>query len=192
MHRNIKFLILALMIALATYLMMNHNLGWGIVLCLLGIIPVALYFKNEFILLAFWFIRKQDLPQAQIWLDKIKNYRTQLHPSQYGYYHYLKGLMSAQGQDRSAIITTESYMKKAMQYGLNQKQDQAMANLNLAVGALAANRRQEANKYLEEAKRLDAAEILTDQIKMIKNQMKQPNMQKHVHNPHMRNRGKFF
>jgi len=83
-------------------------------------------------------------------------------------------------------------MKKALDYGLNMKHDRAMATLNIAAGALQKGRRQEAQKLLEEAKRLDTAGMMTDQIKMLKDQLKMPSMQKHAHNPNMRQRGKFF
>ena len=67
-----------------------------------------------------------------------------------------------------------------------------MATLNIAARALQKGRRQEAQKLLEEAKRLDTAGMMTDQIKMLKDQLKMPSMQKHAHNPNMRQRGKFF
>ena len=47
-------------------------------------------------------------------------------------------------------------------------------------------------ELLEEAKRLDDQGMMADQIKMIKDQLKMPSMQKHMHNPHMRHRGKYF
>ena len=45
-------------------------------------------------------------------------------------------------------------------------------------------------ELLEEAKRLDSAGLMTDQIKMLKDQIKLPSVQKHMHNPHMRMRGR--
>ena len=87
---------------------------------------------------------------------------------------------------------TEGLMKKALDYGLNMKHDRAMAKLNLAASALSKGRKNEAQKLLEEAKQLDSAGMMTDQIKMMKDQLKMPTMQKHMHNPNMRNRGKFF
>jgi uncharacterized protein HemY len=72
------------------------------------------------------------------------------------------------------------------------KQDRAMATLNLAAAALQKGRKPEAQRLLEEAKKLDSAGMMTDQIKMMKEQLKMPSMQKHMHNPNMRQRGKFF
>lgn len=68
----------------------------------------SIIFKNEYILLAFWQLRKQNFAKAAQWLSNIKNYQFQLHKSQYGYYHYLTGLTTA--QDNPAKL--EPYMKK--------------------------------------------------------------------------------
>ena len=187
MNKYIKFVIAGLMIAAGIYLMMNRNIGWGIVVVLLSSIPVLLFFKNEFILAAFWYLRKQNMEKATQWLSKITNFETQLHRSQYGYFHYLQGLTLAQDHPQKV----EPLMKKALEYGLNMKHDRAMATLNIAAGAMQKGRRQEAIKLLEEAKRLDSAGMMTEQIKMLKDQLKMPTMQKHMHNPNMRQRGKF-
>ena len=187
MNKYIKSVIAALMIAAGIYLMMNRNIGWGIEVVILSAIPILLFYKNEFILAAFWYLRKQNMAKAAQWLDKITNFETQLHKSQYGYFHYLQGLTLAQ-ENPSKV---EPFMKKALEYGLNMKHDRAMATLNIAAGAMQKGRRQEAIKLLEEAKRLDTAGMMTDQIKMMKDQLKMPSMQKHMHNPNMRQRGKF-
>ena len=188
MNKYIKFVIAGLMIAAGIYLMMNRNIGWGIVVVLLSSIPVLLFFKNEFILAAFWYLRKQNMEKATKWLSKITNFESQLHSSQYGYFHYLQGLTLAQDHPQKV----EPLMKKALEYGLNMKHDRAMATLNIAAGAMQKGRRQEATKLLEEAKRLDSAGMMTEQIKMLKDQLKMPTMQKHMHNPNMRQRGKFY
>lgn len=176
------------MIAAGIYLMFNRNIGYGILLVVLAAIPIFLFFKNEYILLSFWFLRKQNMAKASQWLSKITNYPAQLHKSQYGYFHYLQGLTLAQDNPHKV----EPFMKKALEYGLNMKHDRAMATLNLAAGAAQKGRKQEAQKLLEEAKRLDSAGMMTEQIKMLKDQLKMPSMQKHMHNPNMRQRGKFF
>lgn len=187
MNKYIKFLIAAVMIAAGIFLMFNRNIGWGIVVVILSGIPIFLFFKNEFILLAFYQLRKQKMDKASDWLESITDYEKQLHKSQFGYYHYLQGLTLAQDHPQKV----EPLMKKALDFGLNMKHDRAMATLNIAAGALQKGRRQEGARLLEEAKKLDSAGMMTEQIKMLKDQMKLPTMQKHMHNPNMRNRGKF-
>ena len=188
MNKYIKFLISAILIAIGVYLMMNRQIGWGIVLVFFSLSPILLFFKNEYILLAFWQMRKQNCVKAAHWLTYINNYPSQLHRSQYGYFHYLQALTLA--QDNPAKV--EPLMRKALDYGLNMKQDRAMATLNLAAAALQKGRKPEAQRLLEEAKKLDSAGMMTDQIKMMKEQLKMPTMQKHMHNPNMRQRGKLF
>lgn len=129
------------------------------------------------------------MDKAKHYLAAITNYKSQLHHSQYGYFHYLTGLASAQESQPSRM---ENLMKKALEYGLNMKHDRAMANLNLAAIAISKGRKQEGQRLLEEAKRLDSSGMMTEQIKMMKDQLKMPSMQKHMHNPHMRQRGKYF
>ncbi|MCT4124446.1 DUF2892 domain-containing protein [Elizabethkingia anophelis] len=188
MNKYIKFLIAGLIIAAGIYLMFNRNVMWGVIVVVLSVIPILLFFKNEYILLAFWQLRKQNFAKAAQWLSNIKNYQSQLHKSQYGYYHYLTGLTTA--QDNPAKL--EPYMKKALEYGLNMKHDRALATLNLAAAAMQKGRKQEAKILMDEAKRLDTSDMMGDQIKMMREQLKMPNMQKHMHNPHMRQRGKYF
>ena len=84
-----------------------------------------------------------------------------------------------------------SLMKKALDYGLSMKHDRALATMNLAAVALSKGRRQEAQKLMDDAKRLDTAGMLTEHLKTMKDQLKMPSMQKHMHNPNMRQRGKF-
>ena len=188
MNKNIKIVVAALMIIGGLYLMIfTRNLGWGIVVFLLAALPILLYFKNEHILNAFWHLRKQDMAKAGVALSRITNYQTQLHKTQYGYYHYLMGITLAQDNP----VKVEPYMKKALDYGLNMKQDQAMATLNLAAAALSKGRKQEGQRLLEEAKRLDTAGLMTEHIKSMKDQLKMPSMQRHMQNPNLRNRGKF-
>jgi hypothetical protein len=189
MNKYIKIVIAALLILTGIYMMFfTRNLGWGIVIFLLAALPIFLFFKNENILLAFWQLRKQDMVKASKFLNNITNYQAQLHKSQYGYFHYLQGLTLAQEHPTKV----EPLMRKALEYGLNMKHDRAMATLNLAAAAISKGRKQEGQKLLEEAKRLDTAGMMTDQIKMMKDQLKMPSMQKHMHNPNMRQRGKFF
>ena len=63
MNKYIKFLIAGLMIAAGVYLMMNRQIGWGIVVVFFSLSPILLFFKNEYILLAFWQMRKQNFIQ---------------------------------------------------------------------------------------------------------------------------------
>lgn len=167
-NKNIKLVIAFLIIAFAIYQFTEGYIGNGIMYILLSLIFVFLYFKNEFILLAFLKLRKQDFEGAKNWLNKIKNPSSALVKKQEGYYNYLHGIMVAQTNMNEA----EKYFKKAIGLGLSMDHDLAMAKLNLAGIAFSKRRPQEAQKLLAEAQKLDKRDMLADQIKMFKQQMK--------------------
>ena len=92
MYNKVIKLILAIGIfGVAIWQFVEGNIGNGIMYIFLALIFVFLYFKNEFILLAFLKLRKQDFPGAKKWLDKIKNPETALVRKQQGYYNFLNG-----------------------------------------------------------------------------------------------------
>lgn len=167
-HRYIKLVIAVFILAAAVWQFTESNIGNGIFLLLLMSIVVLLYFKNEFILLAFLKLRKQDFEGAQKWLSYIKNPDTALVRKQNGYYNYLQGIMVSQ----TNLNASEKFMKKAIELGLSMDQDLAMAKLQLAGVAMTKRRKVEATKLLNEAKKLDKQNMLKDQIKMMKDQMK--------------------
>lgn len=167
-NKNIKLVLTALCIAVAVWQFAEENIGNGIMFILLAGIFVFLYFKNEIILLAFLRLRKQDFPGAKKWLDKIKNPEAALVKKQQGYYNYLNGLMVSQTNMNEA----EKYFKKAVTLGLSMDTDMAMTKLNLAGIAMTKNRKREAEKLLAEAKKLDKHNMMDEQIKMMKQQMK--------------------
>ena len=167
-NKNIKLVIAFLIIAFAIYQFIEGYIGNGIMYIFLSLVFIFLYFKNEFILLAFLKLRKQDFEGAKSWLNKIKNPSGALVKKQEGYYNYLHGVMVAQTDMNSA----EKYFKKAIDLGLSMDHDVAMAKLNLAGIAFSKRRPQEAQKLLSEAQKLDKRDMLADQIKMFKQQMK--------------------
>lgn len=167
-NKIIKLIIASGIIAFAIYQFIEGNIGNGIMYILLSGIFIFLYFKNEFILLAFLRLRKQDFEGAKKWLDKIKNPSAALVKKQQGYYNYLHGIMVSQDNMNEA----EKYFKNAISLGLSMDHDLAMAKLNLAGIAFSKRRKQEAQLLLKEAEKLDKRNILADQIKMFKQQMK--------------------
>lgn len=188
MNKYIKLLIALLIIIFGIYLFTAREYGWGTIMFFLSVIPIILYFRNEFILLAFWQMRKQNIEKAKTWLNKITNPQSQLIRKQWGYYHYMIGITVAQDN----VSESEKQMKKALEYGLSFKHDRAMAKLTLAGAALAKGRKQEAESHLKEAKSLDTQGMFAEQIKMMQEQMKRVNVGRNMHNPHMRKRGKYF
>ncbi len=167
-HRNIKLILAGLILITGIWQFTEGNIGNGIFLTLLTAIPILLYFKNEFILLAFLKLRKQDFPGAQKWLAHIKRPETALVRKQQGYFNYLHGIMLSQ----TNLIQAEKYFKKAIELGLSMDMDLAVAKLNLAGVAMTRRRKLEATNLLNEAKKLDKQNMLKDQIVMMKGQLK--------------------
>lgn len=188
MNKYIKLVLSILMIAGAVYLFTEREYGWGFILIFLSIFPIILFFRNEYILLAFWQMRKQNIERAKSWLLKITHPESQLVRKQMGYYNYLLGITEAQ----TNVNASEKYMRKALEYGLSFKHDRAMAKMSLAGAVMAKGRKQEAETLLKEAKALDTQGMFTEQIKMMQEQMKRVNVGKNLQNPNMRRRGKFF
>jgi tetratricopeptide (TPR) repeat protein len=167
-NKNLKLVFAALLIILGIWQFTERGVGNGILLILLSIFPIFLYFRNEFILLAFFKLRKQDFDGAKKWLDKIKNPEAALIRKQQGYFNYLHGLMVSQ----TNLNQAEKFFKKAIELGLTMDMDLAVAKLNLAGIALSRRRKIEATNLLNEAKKLDKQNMLKDQIVMFKQQLK--------------------
>ncbi len=167
-NKIFKLIIAAAIVVYAIFQFVQGNIMNGISLILLAGVFVFLYFRNEIILLAFFRMRKQDLPGTQKWLNKIKNPATALTKKQQGYYNYLHGIIFSQ----TNLTQAEKYFKKALKFGLTMDYDVAMAKLSLAGIAMQKRRKREATMLLNEAKKLDKQNMLTDQIKMMQQQMK--------------------
>ncbi|TDQ29442.1 DUF2892 domain-containing protein [Zeaxanthinibacter enoshimensis] len=167
-NKNIKLVIAALIIAFAVYQFIEGEIGNGIFLILFSLIFIFLYFRNEFLLLAFLRMRKQDLAGTEKWLGRIKNPSAALTEKQEGYYNYLFGIIYSQKN----LTQAEKYFRKALKLGLNMDYDLAMAKLSLAGIAMQKRRKREAQTLLSEAKKLDKNNMLNEQIKMMQQQMK--------------------
>ncbi|NQY07030.1 MAG: DUF2892 domain-containing protein [Flavobacteriaceae bacterium] len=171
-NKNIKLVLAAIALTTGVWQFVEGNIGNGIMLVLLAAVFVFLYFKNEFILLAFLKLRKQDFEGATNWLNKISNPKGALVKKQQGYYNYLHGIMLS----NSNLTEAEKYLKKAVGLGLSMDHDLAMAKLTLSSIAASKNRKKEAQILLKEAEKLDKHGMLGDQIKMFKQQMKRANV----------------
>eukprot|EP01034_Spumella_vulgaris_P012655 gene12655-16117_t len=184
MNYILKPVIAGLLLAGGVTLIVLGQIGWGIFTILLAAFPVLLLFLNEYILLAFWRLRKQDMDGSRKWLGKITNVDKQILKKQQGYYYYLMGI----GEGQNSITKSEQYMKKALSIGLRFDHDKAIATLNLAAAAMTKGRKMDAERLMAEAKKLDKAGMLDDQIKMMKQQMKKVNIPGGFYNPNMRRR----
>ncbi len=167
-NKNIKLVFAVAFFAVAIWQFTEKNIGNGIFLILLVLIIALLYFKNEVLIMTLFKLRKQDMEGAKRMLDKIKNPEGALVRNQWGYYHYLNGIVVSQ----SNLVQAEKFYKKAIELGLNQKEDLAVAKLQLAGIAMSKRRKIEAQRLLSEAQKLDSKNMLKEQIRMMKEHMK--------------------
>jgi hypothetical protein len=175
-NKYIKLVIALAIITWAVFQFVDGNIMNGISLILLSGIFILFYFKNEFILLAFLQLRKQNFEGCKKWLAYIKNPSSSLIKKQQGYYNFLQGIMVSQ----TNLTLAEKYFKNALSLGLSMGHDTAMAKLQLAGIAMSKNRKNEAIKLMADAKKLDKHGMLKEQIKEMKGQMKKaPGMNHH-------------
>jgi len=167
-NKNIKLVIAALIIVWSVFEFNKGHIMNGISILLLAGIFVFFYFKNEILLLSFLKLRKQDMVGTAKLLDRIKNPSTALLQKQEGYYNFLRGITVSQ----TNLTQAEKYFKKSLKLGLSMDHDKAMAKLQLAGIAMTKRRKREAINLIAEAKKLDKHGMLTDQIRMVKQQMK--------------------
>jgi len=147
--------------------------GWGILVFLLGGLILLTFFFNENMLIAQFYLRKDNTAKAEEWLNKITNYEKQLNKTQHGYYNLLIGLL----ESRKAPMKSEKYFKKALSLGMKMSHNVALAKLSLAGIAMAKRNKREAQMYLQEATKDDKNKLLADQIKMMKGQLAQMDKQ---------------
>lgn len=157
------------MLGAAIALMVFSFWGWGILVLFLALLVLVTFFFNENMLVAQYYLRKDNMPKAQSWLKKITNYERQLLKAQHGYYNLLIGLI----ESRKTPLQAEKYFKRALSLGMTMDHNIALAKLSLAGIAMAKRNKREATMYLQEAKKADKNKLLADQIKMLQSQMTQ-------------------
>ena len=147
--------------------------GWGILVFFLGGLILLTFFFNENMLIAQFYLRKENMVKSEQWLLKITDYEKQLFKAQHGYYNLLIGLI----ESRKAPLKSEKYFKKAISLGMKMSHNTALAKLSLAGIAMAKRNKREAQMYLQEATKDDKNKLLAEQIKMMKGQLAQMDKQ---------------
>lgn len=167
MPNFIRIIIASIFLGAAITLMVFSFWGWGILLVFLAILVFVTFIFNEKMLLAQWYLRKENMEKAERTLHTIKDYEKELYKGQYGYYNLLIGLI----ESRKSPMKSEKYFKKALTLGLTMDHNIALANLSLAGVEMAKRNKREAQRLLKEAEKADKNKLLAEQIKMMKGQM---------------------
>jgi len=175
--RNIVRLIIACVILGAAVTLAVFGFWWWAVLVfLIGGILLLTFFFNENMLIAQYFMRKENMPKAEAFLSRITDYEKQLFRNQHGYYNLLVGLI----ESNKAPLKSEKFFKKALSLGMTMSHNVALAKLSLAGISMSKRNKREAQMYLQEAQKADKNKLLAEQIKMMKGQMAQMDKQQQV------------
>ena len=166
-NKEIKVALALIILACSIFLFNSGEIGYGIVVLIIMGLVILSIFKDERIVKAFYHLRKNDMQKASSTLSKIKH-PEKLIRSQEAYYYYLNGLILSQTQ----MNQSERFFKKALSIGLRTDTDKAVAKLNLAGLAMSRRKKREATTLITEAKKLDKHNMLDEQLKMMKQQLK--------------------
>ena len=166
-NKEIKVALALIILACSIFLFNSGEIGYGIVVLIIMGLVILSIFKDERIVKAFYHLRKNDMQKAASTLSKIKH-PEKLIRSQEAYYYYLNGLILSQTQ----MNQSERLFKKALSIGLRTDTDKAVAKLNLAGVAMSRRKKREATTLITEAKKLDKHNMLDEQLKMMKQQLK--------------------
>tara|TARA_Y100000385_G_scaffold278829_1_gene327645 strand:- start:1316 stop:1828 length:513 start_codon:yes stop_codon:yes gene_type:complete len=166
-NKEIKIALAIIILACSIFLFNSGEIGYGIVVLIIMGLVILSIFKDERIVKAFYHLRKNDMQKAASTLNKIKH-PDKLIRSQEAYYYYLNGLILSQTQ----MNQSEKFFKKALSIGLRTDTDKAVAKLNLAGLAMSRRKKREATTLITEAKKLDKHNMLDEQLKMMKQQLK--------------------
>lgn len=166
-NKEIKIAFALIILACSIFLFNSGEIGYGIVVLIIMGLVILSIFKDERIVKAFYHLRKNDMHKAASTLSKIKH-PEKLIKSQEAYFYYLNGLILTQTQ----MNQSEKFFKKALSIGLRTDTDKAVAKLNLAGLAISRRKKREATTLITEAKKLDKHNMLDEQLKMMKQQLK--------------------
>ncbi|MGB0166882.1 MAG: DUF2892 domain-containing protein [Luteibaculum sp.] len=143
-NKEIRLTISVLLTVWAVAQFAEGNIGYGILILLLTGLVILSIFKNEYILLSFYHLRKNNMEKAAAALNNIKH-PEKLVKGQEAYYYFLQGLLHSQSK---GLGKAEKYFVKALNRGLRMKHDQAMAKLNLAGIYASKRRKREATNWV--------------------------------------------
>lgn len=150
-----------------TLLFVTGYWGWGITMIFLTALIILSFFRNENMILAMNQMRLRNNDKAKKHINRITHPQF-LTKRQHAYVLYLQALLNAQDWTFSK---TEGQLRKALQLGLKQAQDQAMCRIHLAGICAQTGRGNESKILLAEAKKLDKDNVFKDHIKNMTQQL---------------------
>ena len=149
------------------WLFATGHWGWGITFLFLTAIIILSFFRNENMILALNQMRVGNTDKAKKYIDRITHPQF-LPRKQHAYILYLKAVM---GSQEMGFAKSEQLLRRALELGLRQPEDNAVARMHLAGICAQTGRKNEAVSLLGEAKKMDKNGMLKDQIKMMQQQL---------------------
>lgn len=149
------------------WLFATGHWGWGITFIFITALIILSFFRNENMILALNQMRVGNTDKAKKYIDRITHPQF-LPRKQHAYILYLKAVM---GSQEIGFAKSEQLLRRALELGLRQPEDNAVARMHLAGICAQTGRKNEAISLLGEAKKMDKNGMLKDQIKMMQQQL---------------------
>ena len=149
------------------WLFATGHWGWGITFLFITAIIILSFFRNENMILALNQMRVGNTDKAKKYIDRITHPQF-LPRKQHAYILFLKAVMGSQDM---GFAKSEQMLRKAIELGLRQPEDNAVARMHLAGICAQTGRKNEAVSLLAEAKKMDKNGMLKDQIKTMQQQL---------------------
>ncbi|MFM7684213.1 MAG: tetratricopeptide repeat protein [Bacteroidota bacterium] len=149
------------------WLFATGHWGWGITFIFVTALIILSFFRNENMILALNQMRVGNTEKAKKYIDRITHPQF-LPRKQHAYILYLKAVM---GSQEIGFAKSEQLLRRAIELGLRQPEDNAVARMHLAGICAQTGRKNEAVSLLGEAKKMDKNGMLKDQIKMMQQQL---------------------
>jgi hypothetical protein len=149
------------------WLFATGHWGWGITFLFVTALIILSFFRNENMILALNQMRVGNTDKAKKYIDRITHPQF-LPRKQHAYILYLKAVM---GSQEMGFAKSEQLLRRAIELGLRQPEDNAVARMHLAGICAQTGRKNEAVSLLGEAKKMDKNGMLKDQIKMMQQQL---------------------
>ena len=145
----------------------NGYWGWGICMILVTVVIGFTFFRNENMILALNQMRVGNTDKAFKYINRVSSPQF-LPRKQHAYVVFLQAIMGAQ---TLGLAQCEQKLRKALSLGLRTPEDNAMARMHLAGICAQSGRKKDALTLLSEAKKLDKAGMMRDQIRTMQQQL---------------------
>ena len=157
--RRIRLLLVLLFLVLGIVIHAVNGIGDAWYLYVASILLLTTHFLFGNVWNAFRLIQKGNVTEAENILNQIKRPEW-LYKKNRAYYHFIKGMIALQ---RKELEVGEQHMKEAVQLGLRNNNDNAMARLNLAHISFVQQRYTTAKKQLEKVKAYQPSDLIIKQ-----------------------------